>query len=438
MKRFIFYSFLAFSLFFCLSCRKKPNTIGSNLQPEGSLITAVFDDSQYIETKVLRVDSLNTKSALYALLGNVNDPIFGNSNYQFYTQLAPTTTSYGWGNNAVCDSMVLQLKYENFYGDTTNTQTVNIFRLTEDMLMLDTVYYYSNKTVACNPDAIGTLTFQPRPYTNSNIDNDTLTTPVLRVPLNQELGQEFINAGISPFTSADAFKEFFKGVKVCCNQDEATGAALYFSLTSAETYMRVYYHNDNDTTYYDFNVNSNSELRFNHFQHDYNSVGQPISFDKKENQLLYVQGTAGVRSWVKFTNLKKWAEQQEGHVLVHQAKLILSGAPIDSITFKPITDMIVVAAKDSVGGGYSLITDYSIGAAYYGGTYDINTNEIYFRVSEYVTERINTYGSEEDFGLYFYTNYGSYDPRRWVFYGDKADDNTKRIRLELTYSIVKE
>ena len=44
-------------------------------------------------------------------LGNMNDQIFGISNFDFYSQLSLSTESMTWGDGAVADSVVLNLCY---------------------------------------------------------------------------------------------------------------------------------------------------------------------------------------------------------------------------------------------------------------------------------------------------------------------------------------
>lgn len=443
----LFFVTLGASLFLC-SCRKRPEKIGSNLQPDNSLITTYFTGDADIISYVDRIDSLSTSSASYTLLGNTNDAVFGNTYYSFYTQFSTSSTFLDWTGNPICDSIVLQLYYENYYGDTNTVQKATVFELSEPMHGIDSVAYFSNSNLAVEDLPIAEYSFVPKPSTLSNIDSDTLNAAVLRIPLNNDFGQKFLDTVNKPLSDSDKFKELFKGLYVTSDIDDSQaglkkGAALYFSLSSSNSYIRLYYHNDYDTTFYDFSVTS-GDARFNHFDHDFNN--SVISFnDTTKSQYLYVQGAAGVRSWINFPNLLEWAQEtkgQNGHLIINQAKLILNGSPAivegvenDTATFKPITDLVVVAADGE--GGYTLLPDQYAGAAYYSGTYDEETNQLYFRISEYITDIILKNDPSICHGLYFYTNYGSYNPRRWVFNGPGNADSTA-LKLELTYSIVKE
>ena len=66
-----------------------------------------------------------------------------------------------------------------------------IYEVTEDMSG-ESMTYYSNTSFA-HGDELANYTFYPRPKTKSNVDDDSLTTAVIRIPINNSLGDKFIN-----------------------------------------------------------------------------------------------------------------------------------------------------------------------------------------------------------------------------------------------------
>ena len=418
-----------------VSCKKVPQHVGNSLQPSGNYVKVAFTDDNDIVAKVELVDSLSTKSATLSLLGSMNDPHFGRSDLSFYTQIGLTSNSVQWGDGAVVDSIVLQMVYSGYYGDTTSNMTIRVYEVLEDM-DADSSNYYSN-TMLSYGNELSNYTFSPRPKTKSNIDDDSLTNAVIRIPIDNSLGQRFINDGTSAFASNTSFMNYFKGLYLTCDETANTGSICYFSILNTKSYMRVYYHNDYDTTFYNFNV-SDKYARFNHFEHDYTTAQAPIIFnDTANNQYLYVQSTAGVRSSIKFPNLKKWADSQNTNVLINEAKLILTGVTgnvngvnNDTTMFTPPAQLVVV--KANADGSYSILPDQFVGTNYYGGYYDPDTDQVWFRISEYVQDLILT--DAEDYGIYIYTNAGAYNAKRWIFGGPDNEDPTKRIKLEIVYS----
>lgn len=419
------------------SCKKMPQHVGESLQPNSSFIRVAFSGEHHITSQVERVDSLSTKSAALSLVGDLNDPYFGNSNLSFYTQIGLTSNSLQWGEGATTDSIVLQIMYGGYYGDTLTPLTFKVYEVTESMSG-DSMTYYSNRDFEVGEE-LANYTFTPRPKTKIKTENDTIGVAVIKIPINSALGDRFIAEQNSGFTSNDVFMNYFKGLRISCEPVSGTGSICYFNLLNTKTFMRMYYHNDYDTTFYEFNV-SDKYVRFNHFEHNYSIAQAPITFnDTTNNPYLYVQSTAGVRSKITFPNIAEWADTMNTNVIVNEAKLILSGANglinganNDTSMFTQPVQLVVVKAKED--GSYSILPDQLVGTNYFGGYYEPSTDEVWFRVSEYVQDLIIAGPGAENLGLYIYTYSGAFNAKRWIFHGPDSPEVDKRIRLEIIYS----
>lgn len=394
-----------------------------------------FTGKQNIVAESERIDSLSTKSASFSLVGDLNDPIFGNSNLSFYTQIGLTSNSIKWGEGATTDSIVLQMIYSGYYGDTLTPLTLKVYEVTENMSGDST--YYSNKSLAYGEE-LANYTFSPGPRTRSNIDDDTLSAAVVRIPINNVLGDRFIS-NENQFSSNSAFMNYFKGLYVSCEPTNGTGSICYFNLLNTKSYLRIYYHNDYDTVFYDFNV-SDKYIRFNHFEHDYNTATNPIVFDDTTNsQYLYVQSTAGVRARLTFPNIAQWAKDMNTNVLINEAKLIMHGANgminginNDTAMFTQPVQLVVVKANED--GSYSILPDQMVGTTYFNGMYDSKNDQVWFRISEYIQDLVLAGPDVENYGLFVYTYSGAYNAKRWIFHGPDSPDTTNRIKLEIIYS----
>ena len=426
----LFVALIAFA-----SCKKLPD-IGSSLQPNSSFIKVAFSGKHDIVAETEHIDSLSTKASSLSLVGDLNDPIFGNSNLSFYTQLGLTSNSIKWDEGATTDSIVLQMIYSGYYGDTLTPLTLKVYEVAESMSG-DSMTYYSNTSFA-HGEELANYTFSPRPRTRGNIDDDSLTTAVVRIPIDNALGEKFIS-NESQFASNTAFMNYFNGLYVSCEPVSGTGSICYFNLLNTKSYLRIYYHSDNDTTFYDFNV-SDKYIRFNHFDHDYTTAQTPIVFDDTTNsQYLYVQSTAGVRSRLTFPNIAQWAKDMNTNVLINEAKLIMTGAngmingvDNDTLMFSQPAQLVVVKAKED--GSYSILPDQLVGTAYYNGMYDPKTDQVWFRISEYVQDLVLADSDAENYGLFVYTYSGANNAKRWIFHGPDSQDTTSRVKLEIIYS----
>ena len=432
-KHFLLTLFVALIAF--ASCKKLPD-IGSSLQPNSSYIKVAFSGKHDIVAETEHIDSLSTKASSLSLVGDLNDPIFGNSNLSFYTQLGLTSNSIKWDEGATTDSIVLQMIYSGYYGDTLTPLTLKVYEVAESMSG-DSMTYYSNTSFA-HGEELANYTFSPRPRTRGNIDDDSLTTAVVRIPIDNALGEKFIS-NESQFASNTAFMNYFNGLYVSCEPVSGTGSICYFNLLNTKSYLRIYYHSDNDTTFYDFNV-SDKYIRFNHFDHDYTTAQTPIVFDDTTNsQYLYVQSTAGVRSRLTFPNIAQWAKDMNTNVLINEAKLIMTGAngmingvDNDTLMFSQPAQLVVVKAKED--GSYSILPDQLVGTAYYNGMYDPKTDQVWFRISEYVQDLVLAGPDAENYGLFVYTYSGANNAKRWIFHGPDSQDTTSRVKLEIIYS----
>ena len=125
-----------------LSCRKKDNALGKELIPTGEYLNGLSSDTFYMASSIVLEDSIITDNAANVLLGQYKDPVFGDYNASFYTQirLLSTNPDFGDMNTIVVDSFVLGLKYAGYYGDFT-PQTFEVFEVTAP-LNNDSTYYW--------------------------------------------------------------------------------------------------------------------------------------------------------------------------------------------------------------------------------------------------------------------------------------------------------
>lgn len=411
------------------SCKKTTKTIGNNLQPTNNIFvdTIWFNGSDDVKSSTFTVPSLSTKQVGYSFIGNMNDPIFGNSNFDFYTQFSLSTSSLIWGDDAVADSMVLHLCYNGYYGDTTDKQlTVKIYEISE--LMYADSTYKSDMTLECETEELADMTFVPRPLTP--IDT-VLDRGVLSIPIDISLGEKLIANGV--YETNDDFKEAFKGLHLVCDKNDEVASVISFNLTHSYTYLRLYYHNSEDTLDYDFTISS-SDVRFNHYTHDYSN--SEITFnDTTNNAKLYVQGAAGTRTWLKFPRIQEWADSLGGSIIINEAKLVLKGAVTDTSMYAPPTKLVAAAAKFDADTTYVILPDQLVSSEYFGGTYNKDDGTVWFRVSEYIQNLIKngTYATDCN-GLLIYVDQGSLVPHRWAFHGPECTNADDKVCLQIIYS----
>lgn len=425
------------------ACKKTADTIGNDLIDDNNFINAFFTDTVQVLSHSY-FDSIGTKNVRYALLGGINDPVFGTTEAGFYTQFRFSSSGQNFGSAPVFDSLVLQLALSGAYGDTTTLQTVHVYELTDSISSSDIYYSYSTLSHGTTDLANG-YQFRPRPNTAGFVvGTDTIAQPVIRIPLSQELGTYLMQIDSTAYQTPDAFKSFFKGLYVICDAVGQNGAISSINLTNnAGTLLQLYYHDaatpQNAMRYY-YYVTSD-DTYFNHFDHDYTQgspefVGQMLVGDTLlGQQRLYLQSMGGIRTRIMFPNISHWADTLgTSHILINQAKLILPAVPdIDTVLFTAPSKLVLIGFNED-NSTYILPDNYE-GDNYFGGSYDAHSKTVTFRISEYIGQLM--LNKKPNYGLSLGIEGASYNPYRWIINGPEATEG-RRMKLEVTYSIVDE
>lgn len=432
--------------FLGVSCSKTTENIGNGLLSDSDHIAVGYVDTLHFSCHSLLVDSMPTKGFSTVLLGSMMDPVMGMTNAGIITQLHLSSTNQFFGDNPIIDSVVLQLSLTGYYGDTTTMQTVHVYQLSESLIDSTDYYQFSDLGVQ-GADLANGYQFRIYPHTNTIVGNDTLSQAVIRIPLDNSFGEQVATADTAIFSSTEAFKEYFHGLKISCESVAQGGAISYINPTSnTVTQLQIYYRetpNANPMRYY-FYITS-EDVYFNQYLHDY-TLGsadfvQQVVQGQTElgQQQLYLQSMGGVRVLLSITDLMDWAEtlKEEGsHLIINEAKLILPALEqlvVDSSLFTPPTSLALLSLNED--GSTSLLPDYMEGTNYYGGSYSSTTQSVTFRISEYLQGLL--LGNLSSQGIYISIVGASFNAQRWLMAGPEANQDNK-MRCEIKYSIVNE
>ncbi len=244
------------------SC-KENTLINAKVSPSSNQIN-VYQTSLACITHTYFDDTAQTSTDLsgvpiYQAVGSVTDPFFGTMTGATFFQVIPAITSGSFFDLNSIDSAILVLPYSGFtFGDTGNTtltQTYQVFYMTDSLTSIFTPYFsYNTKSV----DLAYPLS---KPYTINlhNLQDSFSTTgvliknyPGLRIPLDTNALLSHLKpaqAAILP-SSSTPFADFiasFKGICVRVADTRQSPAAIpYFQLDGSTVYTQagilVYYH----------------------------------------------------------------------------------------------------------------------------------------------------------------------------------------------------
>lgn len=394
------YLLLAAVLFAC----NDPNVIGLEL-PDASKFTINNDSITNFNISTLSEDSLRSDESLHLLLGQINDPVFGENKGAFVTQMLLPANNIEEIQNVVVDSVFITYSYTDFYGDLneSNDLDISVFKLEEDVFK-DSVYYSNfNPTISSTNLAIG----------NTIYEGDSSSSAYINIKLDNSVGQELIDAtGSSSMIDDESFLEFFKGLYI---EASASNTILYLNPTADKSRVRVYYHEiDVDTSVsLDFEIGGNA-ARINLFN------DKDSSFLVEEEESSYLQSMSGHKVKFEFTTIDSYWQQE------------LSGKAINKVTidfeieedgsYDSHEKLYLVREKED--GKIVFLTDFTIeGDAHFGGELDETTYS--FNITRYFVQLLTN--EEYTDVLYLLSSGGAANANRTIL------DNSK-VSIDIIYT----
>ncbi|PCJ81946.1 MAG: hypothetical protein COA49_02995 [Bacteroidetes bacterium] len=395
MKQHASIPWAAYWTFWCIlifvGCKKPDSSIGLGLQPESDMLNLFVTDTLTIDMVTIREDSLKTDELSTAVLGRVFMPRIGWTTAGFVSQLRLSAPGIDFGANPIVDSLFLNLK---FTGDTYG-QLSNQSLLVEQLA--DSISYDSSYYSVFSPEGLHENLVDPsqgpislNPSEDLIIGEDTVVS-MIRLKLKNSLGQTLLNQDTSTFADNQSWLEFFHGIKVTTLADGVGAAGI--DISSGMSLMRLHYHNDVDTAFYDFLISPLS-ARVNMFEQDYvgelsflNAPPSDSAFVSGEKS-LYVMSGAGLKTEFRIPFLSSINDSLGPERAVQKAELIL---PLDESFFDsryPPHEQLFILTETVDGNSVSTPDQISLGVNI-DGYYDYEAKEYHFNISRTIQLLLN-------------------------------------------------
>ena len=309
-------------------CTKSQTDIGLGLRPPTDSLQVRVIDTATVVFQTIREDSLETDELSTGLLGQVHLPGFSHITAGLLTQLRLSATDINFGVNPVADSMFLQLRYTgDAYGQLL-PQHLSVQPLV-DSLSRDSAYY-SNLMMETTGEewvADGTGPWVFEPTSNLYIGNDTLA-PQLRLPLSLDAAQSILDLDSASFDDNAAWFDVVPGIAI---QHAGGGHGIAaLDINSGLSVMRMHYHNDSDTAFYDFLISPLS-ARVNvfnhHFTQDLAGFNNPEVKELDGAERSHVLAASGCKTRVTFPHLTSLVDSAGQSPTILKAELTV---PVES------------------------------------------------------------------------------------------------------------
>ena len=297
------------------------------------------------------------------------------------------------GSNPICDSVVLTLSYlkntinvgtaeeqtiYHYYGDVYSTLNLQVYQLDESFESVDDKIYNTVDELLAKTfleGETGDLIHEPE-------GDEALTISLDKDSFGKDVLANYSNDHATFLTA-------MKGLQLIAADGE-DGSVIGFDRVSDNTFVTVYYHNDEgETKSLQLGVSDAARL-FNHIGGDLSGTlisglsneGDTVS-SKTTDNMMYLQSSTGVRVLIEIPYMNEFFTANPG-VLINKVELIL---PIDGATAingfadSPPVDLALHEATDA-----NLLVRDSDGALSYitneGNELGANKDNNYYPFSE--------------------------------------------------------
>lgn len=287
-------------------------SVGNNLVSVKGRSMLIEDCTVALETHLS--DSSVTTGLSRVFEGKYNSSDFGViTAHSYFNFNPPNYNTSEFGSNATVtvkfDSISLILKYDDFsYGDTTQMQTLNIYKLKQIIELDEKSQLYSTSSVPAETDPWVSYQFN-RP--EEHWDNDS--TLELRLP--DEFGLELITLMQTQSNLLETYENFltyFKGIKLSPGIND-NAAVNSFVLNDEYPIIRLHYTTIGAVTTEENKIDMtvNTSTAFSQIETDRSNTllhslsnSNPLTSVETDNK-VYLQGLTGLYTKLNFPDLNE-------------------------------------------------------------------------------------------------------------------------------------
>lgn len=460
-----FYFILTLLVVFAGACKKETG-IGADLLPGNDLLSAKNTDTFTLYTKTVADGALRSDKLPKVYLGVINDPIFGFQKSSFAIELDrgdvildDTLKPY------IVDSVVLFIKYNGIFGDSTVAQDFNISTISTK-IDENTAYYSNNSSfTAATPLAnITNYKFSPSQKVGLFTTDTIGTVGVFRAVLPNSFATDLLSKDAIQLRDSLYFKNYLPGILVE-NSNNNGNAMAEMDLSSVYSGIYIFYKDKKNTqrimrlkTSESVAVNGQLRSRQNGINFFSNTLSPAIqnvvSSGLVSDSVNYLLGQGGSLVKISLPTIGSL-----GKVAVNKA--ILSITQIQNNSQKDLLPpFALLLLKRNTSGNLEAIStfnnDYKEGYSYADSVAtDGSGNKLLrysFNLSKYIQNIAS--GKETNTDLYI-ANYGyagidgsvntlgssalffNYSPARLVLAGSNYSDPRFKMKLNIIYTLLK-
>ncbi len=203
-----------------------------------------------VEITTITIDSFQAENPVSALFGTLKDTTTGIIKSWIYAQFSfqGANLSLGDPNKLQLDSLILQIPVFTRFGDAASPMRIKVYQIIETW---QSSTYGINDSLQIHPIAVVDTVVQfSEPF--EDVENK-----ILRLRCSDSLGNVLLFAGDANYTSATAFKNYFKGLAITAEIADPTAMGVVYATiaTNLSFHLELHYHEDTaqkSITFYTF------------------------------------------------------------------------------------------------------------------------------------------------------------------------------------------
>lgn len=420
------------------SCKKQEGNIIIDGQGDNNQFGLNRTDTFSLNAVTVREDSLPGNNLRYALIGQMNDPVFGKVAAGAYAQMGLLEPNSDFPNTETADSAVLFIPFIsgiNFYGERFSNIHLKIAPVTS--AISGSSVYYQNTSFDTDESLLTEYYGPVYHYKADSIrykKGKIMLEPGLRIRLSAAMANRLMTLPKEAYTSQDKFLTHFHGLSVLPEDQDLSpgkgGLGIYdFNNVINLGYRAkvMLFYRDTETFVFTFNGSKTTVNTAGTGPYP-TAITQQLSQPSASFPLTYVQAPNGIKSLIRMPHLFNLIK--DGNVAINRAEIVFyvdKASLSDNFTAPPRLNLFQPAGKTSDRN--AAIEDGAVST--YGGTYQESDGSYRFTITKHIQNLLNAkYFNGEDLNLGLYLTVPSDQPVT----GSRAVIDHSKTKLTITYT----
>jgi len=419
------------------ACNREQGNIVIDGQGQGNQMGLNITDTLTLLGTTIDEDSLPSKGLSYALVGEINDPVFGKSKSSLFADLNLVEPNNNFPNTQDPDSAVLfipAIAGLQHYGDRNFIHRLKIAPITEN-ISSDSVYfqnqsfpvddnlatYYNGQLINEYNDSVKYRKIKLAPYNG------------IKVKLSASFAKFLMNMPKEAYETNANLDKYFKGIAIIPENGTLSSGQGSFAVwdiqnvlsTSYRAKIMLYY---DDTSTFLFSFSGKSSAVSQGLTGPYHGeIDEQLKTPNKNYDKTFAQALGGVKTKVTIPYLYNLVS--EGNVAIQRAEIEFFPIEYNENYFVP--PRLNLYKPLNAGSTRNYLLKDALVLTNYGGSYNTNTRSYKFEITRHLQEVLN-----DSFFNHINTNLGLYlaVPADQPVIGARAIFDHTKTKLHLIYT----